>query len=81
MKILLCTIGRKENKYDRDWVEYHKNIGITKILILDNNHDGEEYFEDVIGDYIDSGFAIINNCRNKSAYQLQGYSECYNMIG
>ena len=81
MKILLCAIGRKENKYVRDWVEYHKNIGITKILILDNNHDGEEHFEDVIGDYIDSGFVIINNCRNKSAYQLQGYSECYKNYG
>ena len=70
MKILLCAIGRKENKYARDWVEYHKNIGITKILILDNNHDGEEHFEDVIGDYIDSGFKSI---KAKHIDELKGF--------
>ena len=55
MKILLCSIGRMENSYIREWVEYNKNLGFTNIVLYDNNYDGEENFEDVIGDYIESG--------------------------
>lgn len=28
--ILLCGIGKLENNYIREWVEYHKKMGFTK---------------------------------------------------
>ena len=61
MKTLVCSIGRLENKYIREWVEYYKNLGFTNIVLYDNNYDGEEHFEDVIGDYIESGFVILKD--------------------
>lgn len=77
MKVLLCAIGRLENNYIREWVEYNKNIGFTNIVLYDNNYDGEEHFEDVIGDYIKSGFVILKDYRNKKKCQLDAYKECY----
>ena len=51
-KICLCTVGKRENKYIREFVEYYKSYGVDKIYLYDNNEIGEEKFEEVIGDYI-----------------------------
>lgn len=77
MKIALVAIGRQENKYAREWVEHHLRVGFHHIFIADNNHDGEEHFEDVIGDFVENGNVTILNYRNKVAYQRQAYAEIY----
>lgn len=77
IRTLLCCIGRHENQYIREYVEYYKKLGITNICLYDNNYDGEEHFEDVIGDYIDSGFVILKDYRNQSKCQIRAYEECY----
>lgn len=79
MKVMLCCIGRLENPYIREYVEYYKNLGVTNICLYDNNYDGEDDFRDVIGDYIDSGYVILNNCRNKVCQQPRVYQYCYNI--
>ena len=81
MKTLVCAIGRLENKYIREWVEYYKNLGFTNIVLYDNNYEGEEYFEDVIGDFVDSGFVIIKDYRNQQICQSKAYNECYEEYG
>lgn len=81
MRTLLCCIGRLENDYIREYVEYYKNLGFTNICLYDNNRDGEDDFHDVIGDYIDSGFVILKDYRNKIACQIQSYQECYDEYG
>ena len=81
MKTLLCCIGRRENDYIREFVEYYKALGITNICLYDNNYDGEEDFNDVIGDYISNGFVILKDYRNKKVCQLEAYDECYKKYG
>lgn len=81
MKTLLCCIGRQENSYIREFVEYYKYLGATNICLFDNNYDGEEDFRDVIGDYIDNGFVILKDYRNRKVCQLDAYNECYNNYG
>lgn len=81
MKTLLCCIGRLENQYIREYVEYYKNLGVTNICLFDNNYDGEEDFRDVIGDYIDDGFVILKDYRNRKVCQLDAYNECYLTYG
>ena len=39
VKTLLCCIGRKENQYIREFVEYNKMAGFTNICLFDNNYD------------------------------------------
>lgn len=77
MRTLLCCIGRQENKYIREFVEYHKKLGFTNICLYDNNRDDEEHFEDAIGDYIDSGYVILKNWRSRELCQSQSYDDCY----
>lgn len=79
MKSMLCCIGRMENDYIKEYVEYYKNyVGVTNICLYDNNRDGEEDFNDVIGDYIKDGYVILKDYRNiKEPCQLRAYKECY----
>ena len=78
MKTLLCCIGRRENQHIREFVEWYKNLGFTNIVLYDNNYDGEEDFRDAIGDYIDDGYVILKDYRNKRKCQLEAYNSCYN---
>ena len=62
-KIAICAIVKNENLYLRDWVEYHKNLGISKIFIYDNNDFWGEHPEDVLQDYIEQGFVEVTDVR------------------
>ena len=76
-KICLCTNGKKENLYVREYVQHYINYGVDKIFIYDNNEQNGEKFEDVLDDYINSGFVEIINFRGIIAPQAQIYKECY----
>ena len=80
MKVLVCCIGRLENRYIREFVEYYKDIGVTNICLYDNNFNGEEDFNDVIADYINEGFVILKNFRNKKYAQFSAYQDCYKTL-
>lgn len=77
MKVALCCIGRMENRYVKEYVLHYKGIGVDKMFIYDNNYDGEEHFEDVIGEYVEEGFVEIIDYRNKTHCQLESYQDCY----
>ena len=87
LKVALCAIAKNENLYIREWVEWYKNIGISKIFLYDNNDIDGERFEEVINDYIESEFVKVINKRgiiktintDKTGESLQGicYQDCY----
>lgn len=86
-KVAVCAIAKNENLYIREWVEWYKHLGVDAIFLFDNNEIGGEQFEDVIGDYIDSGFVTVIDRRgeekgcvfDKEGINLQTkcYYECY----
>jgi hypothetical protein len=78
LNVALIAIGRKENRYAREWVEYHLQLGVQHIYILDNNRQGEEHFEAVLQDYIDAGTVTVEDYRDKPLAILQAYTEAYN---
>jgi len=81
LKTAVCCIACQENDYIREWVEYYKKLNFTHIFIYDNNKsfEADEHFEDVINDYIESGFVTIINKRDvvAIAFQSDCYNECY----
>ena len=87
LKVALCTIAKNENLYIREWVEWYKNLGISKIFLYDNNDLDGERFEDVINDYIKEGFVEIIDRRgiiktvstDKDGQTLQGltFKDCF----
>ncbi|MBQ4208954.1 glycosyltransferase family 92 protein, partial [bacterium] len=87
LNVALCAIAKNENLYIREWVEWYKNLGISKIFLYDNNELDGERFEEVINDYIENGFVEISNWRgmiksvksDKDGQTIQGlaYHDCY----
>lgn len=77
-KILLVCIAKMENNYIREFVEYYKKQGFDNICLLDNNDPDGERFEDVINDYIESGFVILKDVRGMKEAQIPMYTVCYN---
>ena len=73
----ICTLGKQENRYIREFVEYYYKIGVDKINLYDNNNMNGERFEEVIGDFIKSGFVRILNWRGKKLPQLKAMNDCY----
>ena len=76
IKICLCTIGKKENSYAREYVEHYKKYGVNKIFIYDNNDENGEKFELVLKDYIDKGFVEIIDVRGKIDCLKQVMENC-----
>ena len=76
-KVLICCIGKNENRYIREFVEHYKKLNAANICLFDNNDIDGERFEDVIGDYIDSGFVILKDYRGRRHCQWASYEECY----
>lgn len=77
MRVSVCCIVKMENKYIREWVEHYKSINCDNVILYDNNDIDGEHLEEVIGDYIDNGFVIIENCRGKQQYQCNAYLNCF----
>jgi hypothetical protein len=73
----MCTIGKKENKYIREFVSHYKNYGIDKIFLYDNNDIYDENFYDILSDYIENDFVKIIDYRGKIRPQLDSYKDCY----
>ena len=80
-RVLICCIGKNENRYIREYVEHYKKIGAANICLFDNNDVDGEVYDDVIGDYIKSGYVIVINYRGRKKCQWRAYEECYEMFG
>ena len=76
-KICLCAVAKEENKYVREFVEHYKNYDIDKIFIFDNNDKNGEKFEDILDDYIKSGFVELIDYKEIKNPQLKSYNDCY----
>ena len=52
-------MGKRENKYVRELIEYYSKLGVEKFIFGDNNLLNDEKLSDVIQDYIDDGTVDI----------------------
>lgn len=77
IKICICTLGKKENRYIREFVEYYKKLGVDKIFLYDNNNKKGEHFEEVIIDYIKQGFVKVLNWRGIKKPHFKMLNDCY----
>ena len=70
-RVCLCTVGKLENNYIKDFVIHYKKYGIDKIFLYDNNDINGERFEEVIYEYIKNQFVKLFNYRGKVNPQLK----------
>ena len=48
IKVAICTIGKKENLYVKEFINYYVKLGIDKIFIYDDNEPYTEKFSSEI---------------------------------
>ena len=77
LKVCICSIGKKENIYIKEFVDHYKKIGYNKIFLYDNNDINDERFEYVIQNEVNEGFVSIINYRGCIACQHSSYRDCY----
>ena len=77
IKVCLCSIGKDENLYVKEFVSHYKKKGYNHIFIYDNNDINGEKFEDVLQDEVNEGFVSIINYRGCKICQLKSYYDCY----
>ena len=81
LKVCLCIIGKNENLYINEFIDYYKNIGYNHIYLYDNNDINDEKFEDEIKDEINNGFVSLIDYRGYRGIninpQLNAYKDCY----
>lgn len=77
--VAICAIVRCENKYLREWIEWHKSLGVERFFIYDNGHGNDENPRDVIGD--DPQVMIIDWRDRDGNTQCEAYDECYREHG
>ena len=77
VNVALISIGRLENRYSREFIDYHLKVGIKHIYVIDNNRQGEEHFEDVLADYIKKGVVTIEDYRDGVLIQFEAFTKTY----
>ena len=77
IKVLLCTIGKEENKYIKEFVNYYKKLKIEKIILYDNNDINGENFQDILKKDISNNFVKIINYRGFKLPQQKALANCY----
>lgn len=70
--ITICAIIKDcYSDYLIEWIDYHRNIGVDKFIIYDN--ESETPIKDVLSEY--SNIVIINNI-NGLNMQIKAYNHC-----
>ena len=77
LKVCVCTLGREENLYIREFVTHYEKYGVDKIFLYDNNKKDGERFEDVIGDYINKSFVELLDWRGIDQPIFPIMNDCY----
>jgi hypothetical protein len=90
-EIIMSTLVYNEDNYIRQWINFHKNIGVTRFIIYDNkkiNHNkSHEKYSDlktVLDDFIKKGIVLLIDWPypyrlNKSGISGQTTQQCHSM--
>jgi len=78
IKVALCTMGRKENLYIKEFIEYYLKLDIDHIFIYDDNEPGTEKMSDVLEKKYLNNVTIFNAKSLSIRGQPDAFTKCYN---
>ena len=76
-KVALCTMGKKENLYAKQFVDYYINLGIDHIFIYDDNEEGSERISSCIPKIYKEKVTIYENIKSYIKKQSHAFTKCY----
>ena len=77
MKIALCTIGKQENLYAKEFIEYYINIGVDHLYIYDDNDPNTERISDILEPKYQSKVTIHLTKEKNITHQSMAFDHCY----
>lgn len=80
-QLSICAIFQNEAPYLKEWIEYHKLIGVEHFYLF--NHCSSDHFQEVLQPYIDSGtvdlkheWTVTDGIKTFHPIQCRLYTEC-----
>ena len=77
IKVALCTMGKMENLYVKEFVDYYIKIGVDHLFIYDDNDPNTEKISDIINDTYKNFVTIYENIKDTIKNQLIAFTNCY----
>ena len=77
LKVALCTMGKRENLYVKEFVEYYYNLGLDKMFIYDDNEPNTEKISDMIDNEYKQFVTVYDNIKDKIKNQGDAFTDCY----
>lgn len=68
----IVAIAKNESEYIREWVAFHKLVGVSVIFLYDN--ESTDNMKECISDYIDSGYVVYQKIEGKNR-QYDAYND------
>jgi len=78
IKIALCTMGKNENLYVKEFIDYYFKLGIDHIFIYDDNDPNSEQIYKAIDKKYQNNVTIYEAKKFHIDNQSVAFSECYN---
>ena len=78
IKIALCTMGKKENLYAREFMDYYIKLGVDHMFIYDNNDPLTEKIEDVLDKKYREKITFYQTKNLNISFQKEAFTDCYN---
>ena len=69
----ICAIYRNEAPYLREWIEFHRLVGVERFYLY--NHSSEDEHREVLAPYIDAGTVVVHDWPVFPG-QIQAYEDC-----
>ncbi|GGA21374.1 glycosyltransferase family 92 protein [Okeania sp. KiyG1] len=69
----ICAIMKNEGSYLREWLEFHKLVGVERFYLYDNN--STDNTRDIIRPYLDTGEVILKHWPGKVGQQMAAYTD------
>lgn len=70
----LCAIFKNEAPYFKEWIEYHRMLGVDHIYLY-NNFSTDDYM-DILSPYIEEGYVTLTDWPYEMS-QIPAYEHCY----
>lgn len=77
IKVCLCTMGKEENLYAKEFIEYYIKLGFDHLFIYDNNDENTEKISDVLEDKYKDRVTIYEGYKINITNQQQAFTDCY----
>ena len=78
IKIALCTMGKDENLYANEFIEYYIKLGVNQLFIYDDNDDNKERIYDIMDKKYQKYVTIYETKKFHINNQTAAFTECYN---